>query len=487
MNAHTIESVRRAEAALMATLPDGALMQRAAFGLATVCADVLGHVYGSRVVALVGSGDNGGDALYAAARLASRGAAVELVVLAPDTVHVDGLAAALRAGARRTVEPDWGRTDLLIDGVVGIGGRPGLREPARSHVEAARAAEVYVVAVDVPSGVDVDAAGVPEPHVTADLTVTFGTYKPALLAAPAARAAGWVHLVDIGLAPYLDTPVLEALDAPDVRAVYPAPSGEEHKYSRGVVGIDAGSDQYAGAAELCVLGARGGPAGMIRFGGAEVVANHVVGRHPEVVTGRGRVQAWVVGSGTANRAETALQDGIADGVPLVVDADALAHWRPGAAEHALLTPHAGELARMLEVERAAIEADPLTYARNAAERLEATVLLKGSHTIVAEHESPVRVVSAATPWLATAGAGDVLAGLAGSLLASGLTPRDAGSLAAWLHGTAARIAANAYQPKNPSLTAHDRPTTASPVGAPITARDVAAAIPAATALALGRR
>src|SRR5690625_2866498 len=364
-HAHAVESVRRAESALMATLPDGALMQRAAIGLATVCVDVLGRVYGSRVVALVGSGDNGGDALYAAARLASRGANVDLVVLDSETVHADGLTAAVRAGARRTQEPDWEATDLLIDGVVGIGGRPGLREPARSHVAAARTSGVYVVAVDVPSGVDVDGAGVPAPHVVADLTVTFGTYKPALLAPPAARSAGWVHRVDIGLEPYLDEPVLEAFDLADVCDAYPVPASDTHKYVRGVVGVDAGSDQYAGAAELCVLGAQGGPSGMVRFGGAEAIVGDVVGRHPEVVAGRGRVQAWVVGSGTADRAESALDAALADDVPLVVDADALAYWRPGMAGNALLTPHAGELARMLDVERSVVEADPLAYARDA--------------------------------------------------------------------------------------------------------------------------
>ena len=472
-SAHSVEAVRSAEAALMATLPAGALMQRAAAGLATVCAEVLGSVYGSRVVALVGSGDNGGDALYAAARLATRGAAVDLVLLQPDAVHTDGLAAAVRAGARRSSQPDWHATDLLIDGVVGIGGRPGLREPARSQVAEARAAGVYVVAVDIPSGVDVDGASVPEPHVTADLTVTFGTHKPALLAGPAARAAGWVHLVDIGLAPHLAEPVLEQVEASDVAAAYPVPVADTHKYARGVVGVDAGSGSYAGAGELCVLGAQGGPAGMVRFAGPETIIGEVVGRHAEVVAGRGRVQAWVVGSGTADRAETALQEAVAAGVPLVVDADALAYWRPGLADDALLTPHAGELARMLQVERTLIEADPLTYAREAAETLEATVLLKGSHTLVAEKGRPLRVASAATPWLATAGAGDVLAGLAGSLLAAGLSPRDTGSVAAWLHGTAARLATDEPERKDARI-----------VGVPITAQDVAKALPAATAYAL---
>lgn len=469
--AHAVDSVREAEAALMATLPAGVLMQRAAGGLAAACLEVLGTAYGSRVVALVGSGDNGGDALYAAARLARRGAAVRLLVLKSDGVHAEGLAAAERAGAVRVADADrpavdWQSTDLLIDGVVGIGGRPGLREPARSLVDSARAAGVYVVAVDVPSGVGVDDATATEPHVTADLTVTFGTHKPALLAGPAALSAGWVHLVDIGLTPHLDGPAVEAVEAQDVAAAYPAPEASAHKYTRGVVGIDTGSETFAGAAVLCAAGAQGGPAGMVRFGGPVAVAADVVAAHPEVVAGRGRVQAWVVGSGTADRAETALREAVSDGVPVVVDADALAYWRPGMTEHALLTPHAGELARMLDVERAAVEAEPLAYARRAAEELEATVLLKGSHTLVAEAGRPVRVAAAGTPWLATAGAGDVLAGLAGSLMAAGLSPYEAGSSAAWLHGEASAHAGGGRR------------------GGPITARDVAAAIPPVTAATL---
>lgn len=466
--AHAVDAVREAETALMATLPPGALMQRAAGGLAAVCLDVLGAAYGSRVVALVGSGDNGGDTLYAAARLARRGAAVRVVVLRPDSVHAQALAAAERAGAVRVGEAEqhaiaWQRTDLLIDGVVGIGGRPGLREPARSLVDAARAAGVYVVAVDVPSGVGVDHATADEPHVTADLTVTFGTYKPALLAGPAALSAGWVQLVDIGLGARLAEPVVEAVEARDVAAAYPVPEPSAHKYTRGVVGVDAGSETFAGAAVLCAAGAQAGPAGMVRCGGPDTVAADVVAAHPEVVAGRGRVQAWVVGSGTSERAETALRDAVADGVPVVVDADALTYWRPGLADQALLTPHAGELARMLDVERASVEAAPLAYARRAAEQLRATVLLKGSHTLVAETGRPVRVVAAGTPWLATAGAGDVLAGLAGSLLAAGMSPYEAGSAAAWLHGRASAYASGGGR------------------GGPITARDVAAAIPQVTA------
>ncbi len=447
--AHTVEQVRAAEQELMRRLPDGALMRRAAAGLAAACVDALGGAYGRRVVVLAGSGNNGGDALYAGAILARRGARVEVVMLAPDRVHEGGLVAARRAGAGlvspESGPPDWSGTDLVLDGVVGIGGHPGLREPARSLLADAHGAGALVVAVDVPSGVDVDGGTLPEPAAHADLTVTFGTHKPALLAGPAADRAGVVHVVDIGLGPYLPDPVVRAVQAADVAALLPVPDPADHKYTRGVVGIRAGSPGYAGAARLCVAGASAGLAGMIRYDGPDAVATSVLDHHPEVVRGAGQVQAWVVGSGGGDDAEGALRASWADEtsgpVPLLVDADGLRFLPPEIDRPVLLTPHAGELARLLDVPRDEVEADPLGYVRAAAAATGATVLVKGSRTLVAEPGGgPVDVVHTGSPWLATAGAGDVLAGLAGSLLAAGRSPRDAGVAAAWVHGAASRMA-----------------------------------------------
>src|ERR687888_1915752 len=151
-SAYSVETVRAAERALMARLPDGALMQRAAAGLAAACADLIGRVYASRVVLLVGSGDNGGDALYAGARLARRGAAVTALLLSPEKVHRGGLGALRRAGGRVIEATDDlpQRIDLVVDGVVGIGGKPGLRTPAAGIVEALSG--VTTVAVGVTSG-----------------------------------------------------------------------------------------------------------------------------------------------------------------------------------------------------------------------------------------------------------------------------------------------------------------------------------------------
>jgi hydroxyethylthiazole kinase-like uncharacterized protein yjeF len=297
------------------------------------------------------------------------------------------------------------------------------------------------VAVDVPSGVDVDTGRLDGPHVEAEVTVTFGTHKVAHLVDPAARAAGAVHLVDIGLGlAGLGAADVTALQADDVAGLLPLPEPTAHKYTRGVVGVRAGSKQYPGAAVLCVAGASVGLAGMVRYIGD--AADLVHASFPEVVVGPGQVQAWVVGSGGGDEGTRALGEVVADGGPVVVDADGLTGVQGVLDVPALLTPHAGELARMLDVDRAEVEADQLGHARHAARTFGSVVLLKGRHTLVAAPDGRVRVTTVGPPWLATAGAGDVLAGLCGALLAAGLDPFDAGSVGSWLHGSAAALASD---------------------------------------------
>ncbi|MDO9379536.1 MAG: NAD(P)H-hydrate epimerase [Nocardioidaceae bacterium] len=458
LRAHRVDDVRTAEAALMATVPEGQLMERAARGLAHHLLRLVEGDRAARVLLVVGPGNNGGDALYAGALLAGLGVHVDVLPTDARRVHAEGLAAALAAGATRVDAPV--PATVVVDGVVGIGGRGGLREPMAGWWPELHASGATVVAVDVPSGVDVDTGTLDGDHVTADLTLTFGTHKPALLLDPAARVAGGrpAPLVDIGLAPFLPAPLLEALEASDVGVLEAATGGASdpgaQKYSRGVVGVAAGSEQYAGAAQLCVRGAQAGVAGMVRFVGSPGLCARIVDRCPEVVAHpddgpHGRVQAWVVGPGGGDEVAARLAMALDDGVPLVVDADALAHL-PGSFEvPVLLTPHAGELARMLDVDRDAVEADPLAHATRAAERWGATVLLKGARTLVAHPGEATRVNLTGSPWLATAGAGDVLAGLAGSFLAAGADPRAAGSLAAFLHG-ASSVRANPGGP----ITAH---------------------------------
>ncbi|CAN5161482.1 MAG: NAD(P)H-hydrate epimerase [Nocardioidaceae bacterium] len=466
--AHAVAEVRRAEQALMSTLPAGALMERAATGLAIAVTDLLGATYGQRVGMLVGGGNNGGDALYAGARLAARGAQVEAVLLSPGHVHATGLRSLRRAGGR--VVERLTDCEVVLDGIVGIGGRPGLDEPALAHVAAIPRERTRVVAVDVPSGIDVDGGTSHRgTHVEADLTVTFGTHKLGLLAGPSADAAGTVRLVDIGLDEHLGAPVLTTAGSDLLAGMGVVPDASAHKYTRGVVGVAAGSTAYTGAGLLVVAGASCGLAGMIRYVGPEEVAGLIRARHPEAVVGEGRVQAWVVGSGGGHDAAHALRRAYDDGVPVVVDADALQHLTGPPPVPVLLTPHAGELARMLDTDRDEVERDPVRHVREAADRFGGTVLLKGARTLVASHgQGELMVNTTGTPWLATAGAGDVLAGLCGALAAAAPAPStDLGrvaALAAHLHGRAAVAAGR---------------------GGPITAGDVAAALPAVIRAAIG--
>lgn len=451
--AHRVETVRAAEAALKARLPEGALMQRAAAGLAAACAGLLPRVYGARVVLLVGSGDNGGDALYAGARLARRGAGVAAVLLG-GRAHEGGLAAFRAAGGRTPDDPfeALAAADLVLDGITGIGGQGGLRPDAVPVARAARGSNAVVVAVDLPSGVDADTGEVTGEALRADVTVTFGTYKPALLVDPAREYAGALRFVGIGIDPYLPgVPELEALQHEDVARLLPVPGAESDKYRRGVLGVVAGSARYPGAAVLAVSGALRGGAGAVRYVGP--AGDAVLARHPEALvhSGRpekaGRVQAWVVGPGLGEGPVVAVAEVLASDVPVLVDADGLRGLDPAVVRarrpaSTLLTPHAGEAAALLGVAREEVEAGRLAAVRELAGRFGATVLLKGSTTLVCGPEGgPVRVNPTGTPWLATAGSGDVLSGLAGSLLAAGLPVVDAASAAAYLHGLAARRAA----------------------------------------------
>jgi hydroxyethylthiazole kinase-like uncharacterized protein yjeF len=454
-----VADVRAAEQALMATLPEGTLMQRAAAGLARRCALLLedsGGVYGATVVLLVGSGDNGGDTLYAGARLAARGAQVKALRLRADRVHAAGLAALRQAGGRTVGElPD--RADLVLDGIVGIGAQGGLRPEAAALVK--RLPEIHgrdgdrapVVAVDVPSGVTVDTGDVPGDAVTADVTVTFGCLKPAHVVGPAAVLAGQVELVDIGLGPALRSdPAIRVPDAADIAAWWPRPEASSDKYTRGVVGVATGSATYPGAALLSVSGALAGPAGMVRYAGS--AAADVVREHPSVVAARrvgeaGRVQAWVCGSGlgTDDDARTELRSVLASPLPVLLDADALTLLVDG--RHAadlrrdaplVITPHDGEFKRLAGESPGP---DRVGAACKLAAWINGVVLLKGDRTIVATPAGEVWANPTGTSALATAGSGDVLGGLLGSLLAAGLPAERAAVAAAYVHGLAGRRAA----------------------------------------------
>lgn len=440
---YSADAIRDAEAPLLASLPEGKLMRRAAFGLATAIARELGSVPGKTVCAVVGSGDNGGDALWAATFLRRRGARVAAILLKPEKVHRAGLHAFLRAGGQ-LVEKVPAATDLVIDGVVGISGSGSLRPDAAEVFESVRSLDLPVVAVDLPSGVDAGTGASDGPHVEPALTVTFGGYKPV----HALRDCGRVELVDIGLD--LAPSDIRSFEAGDVAQRWPVPGPKDDKYTQGVTGVMAGSATYPGAAILCTGAAVAATSGMVRYAGT--AAAEVVSRWPEVIatssyTSAGRVQAWVIGPGlgTDESAAAALVFALETDLPVIVDADGLtilsAHPELVAGRQAptVLTPHAGEFKRLAG---SAPGDDHIADTRRLADELGVTVLLKGNVTIVAEPGGgPVYLNVAGNSWAATAGSGDVLSGVIGALLAAGLPPGEAAAAAAYVHARAADLSA----------------------------------------------
>ena len=453
---YSADVIREAEAPLLASLPDGALMRRAANGLANAIARELtsltGGIAGRSVCAVVGSGDNGGDALWAATFLRRRGVAATAVLLNPERAHQKALAAFRKSGGR-VVEAVPPTADLVIDGVVGISGSGPLRPAAAEVFAAVDDAMTPVVAVDIPSGVDVDTGAVDGAAVKAALTVTFGGLKPV----HALGDCGRVELVDIGLD--LPEPELMSLDASDVAARWPMPGPKDDKYTQGVTGVLAGSATYPGAAVLCTGAAVAATSGMVRYAGS--AAQQVLSFWPEVIAsptpaGAGRVQAWAVGPGlgTDDVGASALWFALDTDLPVIVDADALtilaAHPDLVANRSAatVLTPHAGEFARLASgaglpatSDKAPPGEDRVAATRRLADHFGATVLLKGNVTVVAEPGGPVYLNPAGQSWAATAGSGDVLSGIIGALLAAGLPPGEAAASAAFVHARAANLSA----------------------------------------------
>jgi ADP-dependent NAD(P)H-hydrate dehydratase / NAD(P)H-hydrate epimerase len=455
---YTADAIRAAEAPLLAGLPDGVLMRRAAHGLTTAIAKELhartGAVAGRRVCAIVGSGDNGGDALWAATLLRRRGVAADAVLLNPDRAHAKGLAA-FRAAGGRIVQGIPISTDLVIDGVVGISASGPLR-PAAATLFAET--DVPVVAVDLPSGVDVHTGATPGPAVHAALTVTFGGLKPLHALADCGR----VELVDIGLA--LPPTDVRGFEAADVGRRWPRPGPKDDKYTQGVTGILAGSATYPGAAILCTGAAVAATSGMVRYAGT--AAAEVVSHWPEVIAAAsaataGRVQAWVVGPGlgTDEVGAAALVFALETDLPVIVDADALtilaAHpdLLRGRTAPTVLTPHAGEYERLAGK---APGDDRIGAARALADAFGATVLLKGNVTVIADPGGAVYLNPAGQSWAATAGSGDVLSGVIGALLAAGLPTAEAAAAAAFVHAQAAALSAADPGPG-------DAPTSASKI------------------------
>lgn len=435
-----------------ATIEAGAsletLMERAGWALARAVRDVLGGTYGRRVVVVCGKGHNGGDGRVAAGVLEAWGTRAEVFALDPA---LDG------PGLLRALE----RADATVDAMYGTGFRGALEGDAALAAEALNESRLPVVACDVPSGVNGLTGAVEGSAVEATLTVSFAALKTGLLFHPGRAHSGLIRVapigVDITLAPghpaYL-------LDEEDVALLLPEREPETHKWAVGGLFVVAGKAGMLGAANLVGRSALRAGAGIVVLGlpGADLAARAAGGEvvtqalaetpegfldepaAKEVLDGLDRFRAVVVGPGlgTDERTVTAVRRTVAEApVPVLVDADglnALAGDLSVLAERegeTVLTPHTGEFARLAG---APVGDDRVAAARDMAARSGAVVLLKGSTTVVAEPEGRVVLNRTGGPWLATAGTGDVLAGVIGGLLAQGLPAFEAAALGAWLHG-----------------------------------------------------
>jgi NAD(P)H-hydrate epimerase len=425
----TVADMAAVDAAALASTPLEALVERAGHAVAVAALDLLGGAYGRRVLVVAGPGNNGADGRVAAAVLARRGARVT-VVAAGDPVTV-------------------GPVDLVIDAAFGTGFRGEYRFPAVP-------AGVPVLAVDIPSGVHGDTGAASGAPAAADRTVTFVAAKPGLLQGDGVRLAGRVTVADIGLPP--GDPSVALMEDADVARVL-APRGRQgNKWSAAVL-VVAGSPGMTGAAGLCARAAYRAGAGMVRLGVpglglADSPASEAVGVHlpgegwaDAALDAAARCSAVVVGPGLGREPGTSAEVVrlVADSpVPVVVDADGLTALGRVGDDHSLqarsrvvLTPHDGEYARLTGSDPGP---DRIAAARALAAASGAVTLLKGPTTAVAHPDGRVRLATAGTTALATAGTGDVLSGVIGALVARGTDPLEAAALAAHVHGRAGALA-----------------------------------------------
>jgi len=457
---YAVREVRAIEQAALATAPPGALMRRAGAAAATLANRLLPS--GGDVLVLAGPGNNGGDALETAALLAYGGCQV--------TVHFAGRAEALSADAsaalqRAEASPAAFRLadtaahwDLVIDGLFGIGLARPIEGELALLVQAVNAMRCPVLALDVPSGLDADTGAVVGPGgiaVRASHTVTFIADKPGLHTADGCDCAGQVEVatleVDAGLYP----PPSAALADPALFATGLMPRRENsHKGSFGDCAILGGAHSMAGAAMLAARTAAMSGAGRVYAGFIDTPPAYDP-LHPEIMCRRAAdldlERAAVVagpGMGTGADAHALLAEALASAAPLVLDADALnlvaaeaslQAALAGRAAATIITPHPLEAARLLASSAAEVQADRLHAARRLAARFSAMVVLKGAGSVMARPDGMAVINTTGNPALATAGTGDVLAGLCGALLAQHWPPWQALLGAVWLHGAAADL------------------------------------------------
>lgn len=448
------EQVRAAEERAFAITAPGELMQRASFALGVGCAQALqeiyGRVYGTTATVVVGPGNNGGDALYAGAYLAKRGVKVSAHCVVAGVFHAEAMNAFLASGG--TVADCIGiDVDLVIDGIAGLGsGRP-----VDSSLVHWINAQAFVVSVDIPSGVNADTGACStEVSVHADLTFTFGALKPGLVLSPGSELAGEVEIVDIGLE-WEEAPTLQVMLPEGAEEFFGEPQTDAYKYSRGVVGIAAGSQAYPGAAQLVVLGAQHTGVGMVMFANVGDFDSHITHEFPHVVitdSSSPRVTAWGVGpgfTGTDTELEF-LAELLSGSLPVVLDAGALTALAQSTPLRELvekrsaltvITPHVGEFHKLFPD----LGEPTWSNVRHAAKTLNVIVVAKGPRTIMCAPNGRSFVDIEGTPALATAGSGDVLTGNIAGLLAahsdeSATKPLEIVAAGVWMHGRAGRLA-----------------------------------------------
>jgi hydroxyethylthiazole kinase-like uncharacterized protein yjeF len=442
----TVAEMARADAAAIAGgVPGIVLMENAGRAVARA---IRRRFRPCPTVVLCGPGNNGGDGFVIARRLEAAGWPARVALLGGRD-RLAGDAALAAARWRGPVEPlapaSVSRAQLIVDAVFGA----GLARPVEGAVaETLAACRAPVVAVDLPSGVAGDTGAVLGVAPQAALTVTFFRLKPAHLLRPGRDLCGEILCAPIGI----PDAVLDAIaprgfrnDPALWRSFLRRPGPGDHKYSRGSLTIVAG-EAMTGAARLAARAARRAGAGLVtiacpdaasaaacRAGDPGVIV--VEAPVPELL-GDLRRQTWLVGPGGGMRAPATAATILAAGRTLVADADALRGAPETLAGAALVTPHEGEFARLF----GPAGTDRLAAARAAASRLSGAVLLKGSDTVVAAPDGRAAITADAPPWLATAGTGDVLAGIAAAFVAQGMPGWEAGCAAAWAHAAAARRA-----------------------------------------------
>jgi hydroxyethylthiazole kinase-like uncharacterized protein yjeF len=435
------------------------------------------------IVVVAGRGNNGGDGFIAAAELAARGREVSLVLLC-DLATLKGDTALAAAEWGREVlacaPRSLGRPALIIDALFGAGLNHPVKGDARLMIEAMNASEVPVLAIDLPSGIDGETGAVMGVAVQASETVTFFRRKPGHLLLPGRQHCGCVRLVDIGIYPRVLDHIrpMTFENGPDFwRSSFPVPKIEGHKYGRGHAVVLSGDMTSTGAARLAARGALRGGAGLVTVLSPRdaLVANAVAltaimlreintpAEFADLLKDP-RFNAGVIGPGIgvgAHTCEMALA-ALSEERALVLDADALtsfasdpdglfARIKQSKAKQVVLTPHGGEFARLFKtIDENAEVSSKLDKTRAAAQLSGAVILLKGADTVIAEPNGRAAININAPPWLATAGAGDVLAGMIGAMLAQGVPAFEAACIAAWMHGETAREA-------GPGLIAEDLP------------------------------